>query len=92
MEDLGDLFPVLLVGGLLLGEDDHAFVVFQALEEHFDFVAYLDVFVFEFIGRDRAFGLVADIDEDHLGFDFEDSALHDGPLVERAECARDQFR
>ena len=56
------------------------------------FVAYLDVFVFEFIGRDRAFGLIADIDEDNLGFDFEDSALHDGPLVERAECARDQFR
>jgi hypothetical protein len=72
LEDLGDLFPVLLVGGFLFGEDDHAFVIFEAFEEDFDFVADLDVFVFEFVGGDGAFGLVADVDEDDLGFDFED--------------------
>ena len=53
MEDLGDLFPVLLVGGLLLGEDDHAFIIFEALKEHFDFITDLDVFVFELRRRNR---------------------------------------
>ena len=41
LENLDDLFPVLLVGGLFLGEDDHALVVFEALEQDFDFVADL---------------------------------------------------
>ena len=49
VENLDDLFPVLFLGGLFLGEDDHALVVFEALEEHFDFVADLELFVvFEF--------------------------------------------
>ncbi len=39
LEDVDDLVPVLAVGGLFLREDDHALVVFEALEEHFDFVA-----------------------------------------------------
>ena len=32
------------MGGLLFGELDHALVVFEALEEDFDFVADLEVF------------------------------------------------
>ena len=48
VEDLDDLVPVLLVGGFLLREDDHALVVLEFLEEDFDLVADLDVLVFEF--------------------------------------------
>ncbi len=55
LEDLDDLVPVLLVGGFFLGELDHALVVFEAFEEHFDFVADLEVFdVVEFRGGDDA--------------------------------------
>ncbi len=39
-----DLVPVLFVGGALLGEDDHALVVFEPDEEDFGFVADLEVF------------------------------------------------
>ena len=42
LEDLDDLVPVLLVGGFFLREDDHALVVFEVFEEHFDFVADFD--------------------------------------------------
>ena len=57
-EDLRDLVPVLAVGGLLLGEDDHAFVVFEPLEEHFDFVADLHrLDVVELVRGDDAFDL-----------------------------------
>ncbi len=37
-----DLLPVLTCRGLFLGKDDHALVVFEALEEHFDLVADFD--------------------------------------------------
>src|SRR5436190_20909368 len=36
----GDLVPILAIRGLLLGKDDHAFVVFEPLQENFHFVAY----------------------------------------------------
>ena len=44
-----DLVPILTVGGFLLGKHDHAFVVFESLEEDFHFVAHfhgLDVLEF----------------------------------------------
>ena len=75
LEDLDDLVPVLLVGGFLLGEDDHALVVFEFLEEDFDFVADFDFLVLEFGGRDGSFGFVADVDEHDLRADFEDGPL-----------------
>ena len=46
---LRDLVPVLAIGRFLLREHDHAFVVLEALEQHFHFVAdfeRLDVFEF----------------------------------------------
>ena len=57
----------------------------RLLEENFDFVADLDVLVFEFVGRDGAFGLVADVHEDDLRLDFKDPAFDDGSFVIRAE-------
>ena len=42
VEDGDDLFPVLFEGGLFLREDDHALVVFEPLEQDFDFVADFD--------------------------------------------------
>ena len=68
------------MGGLLLERTTIAFVIFEALEQDFDFVADLDVLVFEFVGGDGAFGLVADVHKDDLGFDFEDATLDDGSL------------
>jgi hypothetical protein len=91
LEDVVDLFPVLTVGGFLLGENDHAFVVFEAFEEDFDLIAYLDVFIFEFVGGDGSFGLVADIDEDDLRFDFKDLAFDDRSFGKLAKRTCDQF-
>jgi hypothetical protein len=85
LEDLDDLVPVLLVGGLFLGEDDHAFVVFEAFEEDFDFVAHFDFLVFKFADRDGSFGFVSDVHEDHLGFDVENRAAHDGIFLQLTE-------
>jgi hypothetical protein len=58
------------VGSFLFGENDHAFVIFQFFEENFDFVTDFDVVVFEFVRSDRAFGLIADVNDDDLGTDF----------------------
>ena len=38
-KDMHDLVPVLPIRGFFLGEDDHAFVVFEPLEQHVHFVA-----------------------------------------------------
>ena len=71
--------------GLFLGEDDHAFLVFEAFDEDFDFVADFEVFdVFEFVGGDDAFGFVADVHEHFAGTDFEDAAFNDAALAELA--------
>ena len=91
LEDLDDLFPVLLVGGFFLGEDDHALFIFEFFEEDFDFVADFDFLIFEFIGRDGSFGFVADVDENDLGADFENRALDDRPFAEFAKFGVDQF-
>ena len=73
-----DLVPVLLELGLFLGEDDHAFLVFEFLDEDIDFVADFDGFdVVEFVGGDDAFAFVADVHEDFLGADFDDGAFDD---------------
>ena len=73
-----DALPVLLELGLFLGEDDHALLVFELLDQDIDLVADLDGFdVFEFVAGDDAFALVADVHEDFLGADFDDGAFDD---------------
>ena len=73
-----DFVPVLLELGLFLGEDDHAFLVFEFFDEDIDFIADFDGFdVVKFVAGDDAFAFVADIDEDFLGADFDDGAFDD---------------
>ncbi len=92
LENFDDLFPVLLVGGFFLGEDDHALVVFEALQEHFDFVADLEfVDVLELGRGDDALGFVADIDQHFARPDFQDVAFYDTALFEIAKRLRDQL-
>ena len=90
LEDLDDLFPVLLVGGFFLGEDDHALFIFELFEQHFDFVADFDFLVLELVGRDGAFGFVAHVHEDDLGADFEDGAFDDRTFTEFTEFGIDE--
>ena len=42
-ENLDDLFPILPVQRLFAREDHHALVVFEAFEEHIDFIADVDL-------------------------------------------------
>ena len=76
-----DLVPDLHLLGFFAREDDVAFAIFGALEQHVDDVAGLDgdlaVLVEELADGDDAFGLVADVDDDFRGGDLEDRALDD---------------
>ena len=62
-----DLVPDLHLLGFFAREDDVAFAILGALEQHVDDVAGLDgdlaVLVEELADRDDAFGLVADVDD-----------------------------
>ncbi len=75
---------------LFAGKNDHPFVILEALEEHFDFIADLErVGVVEFVDIDDALGLVANVDEDFARAHFENAALDDGlPLCNRASTSR----
>ena len=76
-----DLVPDLHLLGFFAREDDVAFAIFGALEQHVDDVAGLHgdlaVLVEELVERDDAFGLVADVDDHFRGGDLEHRALDD---------------
>ncbi len=76
-----DLVPNLHFLGFFAREDDVAFAIFRALEEHVDDVAGLDryfaVLVQELVDRDDAFGLVADVDDHFRRGDFQNGSLDD---------------
>src|SRR5437773_795511 len=62
---LADPLPHPHEVGLLLREDDRAFLVFEVLEEHLDLVPFLErVRVLELVDRHRAFRLEADVEDD----------------------------
>jgi len=72
--------------GLLLGKDDRAFLVLKVLEEHLDFIARLEVgHVLELLERDRPFGLEADIEDDKVLADLEDTGLDDLAFLDRRQ-------
>jgi hypothetical protein len=87
--DFDDFVPVLFVGGFLFGEDNHALVVFETLEEDFNFVADFEFFIFELVGRDGSLGFVTDVYKDDLRADFKDRSLNDGSFTEFREFGVD---
>ncbi len=92
LEDFHDLVPVLSVGGFFLREHDHSLVIFEPLEEHFDFVANLQILhVVKFGERNDAFGFVADVHEHFARTDFQDAAFNDAAFFEIAKTFRDQL-
>ena len=84
-ENAGDLVPILAISGLFFRENDHAFVVLETLEEHFDFVAHFERFdVIKFMRRDDAFGFVTNVHEHFARTNFEDATFNDATFFEIA--------
>ena len=91
-EDLRDLVPILPISGLLLRENDHAFIIFEALEENFDFVAHFHgLDVFKFVRGDNALRFVADIDQDFARANFQNASFDDAAFFEVADRLREQI-
>jgi hypothetical protein len=67
-----------------------AFTVFRTLEQHVDHVALADDdlagLVEELVHGDHAFGLVADVNYDFIGGNFENRSLDDFAFREVAEA------
>ena len=83
-----DALPHAHEVGLLLGQDDGAFLVLEVLEEHFNFIADLKVgHILEFFERDRPFGLEADIQDNQVLANFKDVRLDDLTFFDRGERA-----
>ena len=83
LAELDDFFPVLLLGGLLAGEDDKAVLVLETLKEHLDLAADGEVVGrAEFVDVDGALGLVADVDHHLAGTAFNDAAADNGAFAE----------
>ena len=86
-----DLVPDLHLLGFFAREDDVAFAILGALEQHVDDVAGLHrdlaVLVEELADRDHALGLVADVDDDFRRGDLEDRALDDLAFRDVSEAA-----
>ena len=87
--DLLDLAPRTLVLSALLGQEEAAFLVFLLEDEGLDLVAHgddvagVDVVLDGQLAReDDALGLVADVKEDLVVVDLDDSALDDVAIVE----------
>ena len=82
LEVLLELRPGFLAARLLAAEHGLAVLVFHALEIDLDHVADLDLRALpgrgEFLERDAAFGLQADIDEGGVVLDRDDGALEHG--------------
>ncbi len=73
-----DIFPVLLLLGLVEGYYRVSFAAFELLEENFDLFTDLEfAHVEELIGRHDAFGFGPDIEHDFVFTDFRDRARDD---------------
>ena len=88
LEGLLELDPALLAARLVAREHGLAERVLDALEIDLDLVADLDLGLparaGEFLQRDAAFGLQADVDDGEVLFDGDDRALDDGAFLQIA--------
>jgi hypothetical protein len=83
-----DVIPILLLLGLVEGENGIALLVLELLEDDLDGGADLEFAeIGEFIGGDDAFGFAADVDDDLVGADFSDDARDDGAFLQLVEGA-----
>ena len=89
VELLFDLGPGALVLGALLGEDEAAVLVLLLEDQGLDLVADgddvggIDVLADgQLAGRDDAFGLVADVEQDLVALDLDDGPADEVALVE----------
>ena len=84
LERLLEVGPGLLAAGLLARQDDRAVLVLVALDVELDHVAGLHLGLgagrAEFLQRDAALGLQADIDDGELVGEAEDAAGDDGAV------------
>ena len=82
-KDLGNLVPILAIGSLFLRKDDHALVVLETLEKHFNLIPHFErLDVVELRRRDHALRLVADIHEHFAWPDFQNAPLHNAAFFE----------
>ena len=94
--DRFDRAPRPLVLGPLLGQDQPALLVLLLEDQGLDLVAHADDLVGidvvadgQLAGRDDAFGLEADVEQDLVLVDLDDRALDDVAIVELDDGARD---
>jgi hypothetical protein len=84
-----DLVPVLAIRGLLLRENDHAFVIFEALEEHVYFIPNFEILdVLKLGDRNAALGFITDIYQHFAWTNFQYASLDDAAFTE----VRHRFR
>jgi len=82
-ENTDNFIPVLAVGGFLLRENDHAFFVFQPLQENVHLVAHFQrIGILKFGQRNDALGFVSHIDQHFARANFQDAPLDDASLAE----------
>ena len=84
-----DLVPILAIRGFFLRENDHAFVVFQSLEEHVHFIANFEILdVLKLGDRNPTLGFVTDIHQHFAWTNFQYPSLDDAAFTE----VRHRFR
>ena len=85
---LQNIFPILFLLGLFVGENRITFPILEFLEDNLDARANLQFAqIGKFIGRDNAFSFAADIDDYFIGADFSDNARDDGAFLQLIEGA-----
>ena len=88
LEGLLELAPALLAARLVARQHGFAERILDAVEEHLDLVADLEVALAagpgEFAQRHAAFGLQADVDDGHVLLDRNHDALDDGAFLQVA--------
>ena len=75
--DAENFFPVLFEFCLFLGQDDHAFAVFQSFDQDVDHIAFIDGFdIVKFISGDGSFTFITNVHQDFFMADFDDGSFN----------------